>query len=105
MNKGKLLIIFLTFIFVTLLGASVYTLCDVQVDKVVKITEQDIKEVGNKHFLLIDEREVLIPVRYFEKLDLEHYEEYRVKYMYNLLTKSDGEIVALKRYGEQPWGY
>jgi len=52
--------------------------------------------------LIIDDRELALSKKYYEKLEIEKYNEYKIKYVYNPLNKSNGEVVALKRYGEQP---
>ena len=104
MSKSKLFVIFFLFIFVGVFAAGFYTLSDVLIEKTVKIDEQSIKEKNGEYYLLIDERELSLSKNFYDKIELEKYNEYKIKYVYNLLKKNDGEVVMLKRYGEQPWG-
>ncbi|WP_285400048.1 hypothetical protein [Lysinibacillus sp. fls2-241-R2A-57] len=102
MSKSKLFIIFLIFIFVGIFAAVFYTLSDVLIEKTVKIDEQNIVEKNGEYYLLIDERELYLSKNFYDKIELEKYNEYKIKYVYNRLKKTDGEVVMLKRYGEQP---
>ncbi|WP_155591509.1 hypothetical protein [Lysinibacillus cavernae] len=104
MSKSKLFVIFLLFIFVGLFAAGFYTFNDALIEKTVKIDEQNIVEKNGEYFLLIDERELILSKNFYDKIELEKYNEYKIKYVYNRLKKNDGEVVMLKRYGEQPWG-
>ncbi|WP_431812051.1 hypothetical protein [Lysinibacillus sp. FW12] len=102
MSRSKLFVIFLVFILVGVFAAGFYTFNDALVEKTVKIDEQNIVEKNGEYYLLIDERELILPKKYYDKIELEKYNEYKVKYVYNRLN-NDGEVVMLKRYGEQPW--
>lgn len=104
MSKGKFVVIFLAFMFVGVFAAGFYTFNDVLIEQTVEIDVQNIIEKDGKNYLLIDERELLLSKDFFDKIDLEKHNEYIVKYSYNRLKKNDGEVVMLKRYGEQPWG-
>ena len=104
LSKSKLFVIFFLFIFVGVFAAGFYTLSDVLIEKTVKIDEQSIKEKNGEYYLLIDERELSLSKNFYDKIELEKYNEYKIKYVYNRLKKNDGEVVMLKRYGEQPWG-
>lgn len=90
--------------FIGVLAAGFYTFNDVLIEKTVEIDVQNIIEKDGKNYLLIDERELLLSKDFYDKIDLEKHNEYKVKYAYNRLKKNDGEVVMLKRYGEQPWG-
>ncbi|MGG2073283.1 hypothetical protein AB1J28_08030 [Lysinibacillus irui] len=103
LSRSKLFVIFLVFILVGVFAAGFYTFNDALVEKTVKIDEQNIVEKNGEYYLLIDERELILPKKYYDKIELEKYNEYKVKYVYNRLN-NDGEVVMLKRYGEQPWG-
>lgn len=102
MSKSKLFVIFVLFIFVGVFAAGFYTLSDVLIEKTVKIDEQNIIEKNGEYYLLIDERELSLSKNFYDKIELEKYNEYKIKYVYKLLNKNDGEVVMLKRYGEQP---
>ncbi|MEB2298677.1 hypothetical protein LAV72_03435 [Lysinibacillus xylanilyticus] len=104
LSKTKLIVIFFLFIFVGVLAAGFYTLSDVLVEKTVKIDEQNIIEKNGEYYLLIDERELSLSKKFYDKIELEKYNEYKIKYVYKRVKKNDGEVVLLKRYGEQPWG-
>lgn len=104
MSKSKLFVIFLLFIFVGVFAAGFYTLNDVLIEKTVKIDEQNIIEKNGEYYLLIDERELSLSKNFYDKIELEKYNEYKIKYVYNRLKRNDGDVVMLKRYGEQPWG-
>ena len=104
MSKSKLFVIFFLFIFVGVFAAGFYTLSDVLIEKTVKINEQNIIEKKSEYYLLLDERELSLSKNFYDKIELEKYNEYKIKYVYNRLKKNDGEVVMLKRYGEQPWG-
>ena len=104
MSKSKLFVIFFLFIFVGVFAAGFYTLSDVLIEKTVKINEQNIIEKNGEYYLLLDERELSLSKNFYDKIELEKYNEYKIKYVYNRLKKNDGEVVMLKRYGEQPWG-
>ncbi|MGE7024175.1 hypothetical protein [Solibacillus cecembensis] len=104
LSKSKLFVIFVLFIFIGVFAAGFYTLSDVLIEKTVKIDVQNIIEKDGKNYLLIDERELLLSKDFYDKIELEKYNEYKIKYVYNRLKKNDGEVVVLKRYGEQPWG-
>ncbi|MFS0820035.1 hypothetical protein ABC382_24480 [Lysinibacillus sp. 1P01SD] len=103
LSRSKLFVIFSVFILVGVFAAGFYTFNDALVEKTVKIDEQNIVEKNGEFYLLIDERELILPKKYYDKIELEKYNEYKVKYVYNRLN-NDGEVVMLKRYGEQPWG-
>jgi len=102
LSKSKLFVIFVLFIFVGVFAAGFYTLSDVLIEKTVKIDEQNIIEKNGEYYLLIDERELSLSKNFYDKIELEKYNEYKIKYVYKLLNKNDGEVVMLKRYGEQP---
>lgn len=104
LSKSKVFVIFLVFIFVGVFAAGFYTFNDALVEKTVKIDEQNIMENNGEYYLLIDERELSLSKNFYDKIELEKYNEYKIKYVYNRLKKNDGEVVMLKRYGEQPWG-
>lgn len=105
MSKSKWFVVFILILFVGLFFAGFYTVNDVLIEKtVVKIDKQDILEKNGEHYLLIDDRELFLPNNHFNKIELEKYNEYKIKYTYNKLKKNQGEVVSLKRYGEQPWG-
>jgi len=59
---------------------------------------------NGERFLLIDERELALSKDFYDKIELEKYDEYKIKYVYNRIKKNDGEVIMLKRYGELPWG-
>ncbi|MFJ7667382.1 hypothetical protein ACIQXI_09745 [Lysinibacillus sp. NPDC097195] len=104
MSKSKIFAIILLVLFVGAFIAGMYTITDVQIESTYKLDEQSIIERNGERFLVIDDRELALSKRYYDKINLEKYNEYKVKYVYNTLKKNDGEVVALKRYGEQPWG-
>ncbi|MGE6513246.1 hypothetical protein [Lysinibacillus sphaericus] len=104
MRKSKLFVVCLLILFVGIFAAGFYTLSDVLIEKTVKIDEQNIIEKNGEYYLLIDERELSLSKDFYDKIDLGKYNEYNIKYVYNRLKKNDGEVVMLKRYGEQPWG-
>ena len=104
LSKSKLFVIFFLFIFVGVFVAGFYTLSDVLIEKTVKIDEQNIIEKNGEYYLLIDERELSLSKEFYDKIELEKYNEYKIKYVYKRVKKNDGEVVLLKRYGEQPWG-
>ncbi|MGN4124546.1 hypothetical protein ACMGD3_05940 [Lysinibacillus sphaericus] len=104
MSRSKWIVVCLLILFVGIFAAGFYTLSDVLIEKTVKIDEQNIIEKNREHYLLIDERELSLSKDFYDKIDLEKYNDYKIKYVYNRLKKNDGEVVMLKRYGEQPWG-
>ena len=104
LSISKLFVIFFLFIFIGVFAAGFYTLSDVLIEKTVKIDEQNIIEKNGEYYLLIDERELSLSKNFYDKIQLEKYNEYKIKYVYNQLKKNDGEVVMLKRYGGQPWG-
>lgn len=104
LRKSKLFVIFFSLIFIGAFAVGFYTLSDVLIEKTVKIDEQNIIEKNDEYFLLFDERELSLSKNLYDKIELEKYNEYKIKYVYNRLKKNDGEVVMLKRYGEQPWG-
>ena len=104
MSKSKLVVIFLACMFIGVFVAGFYTFNDVVIETTVEIDAQSVIEKDGKNYLLIDERELSLSKDFYDKIDLEKHNEYIVKYSYNRLKKNDGEVVMLKRYGEQPWG-
>jgi len=104
LRKGNWIAICLSLLFIGLFAAGFYTLNDVQIESTFKIDEQNIMEKNGDHYLLIDERELALSKNFYDKIELEKYNEYKIKYVYNRIKKNDGEVVMLKRYGEQPWG-
>ena len=104
MSKSKLVVIFLACMFIGVFVAGFYTFSDVVIEETVEIDAQSVIEKDGKNYLLIDERELSLSEDFYDKIELEKHNEYKVKYVYNRLQKNDGEVVMLKRYGEQPWG-
>ena len=104
MSKTRLFVMFVLFAFVALFVAGVYSLNNVQVESTYLLKEQNIVEKNGQYYLLIDDRELTLSKKFYEKIQLEKYNEYKINYVYNRLGNNDGEIVKLKRYGEQPWG-
>ncbi len=104
MSKSKWFVVCLLILFVGLFATGFYTLSEVLIEKTVKIEEQNIIEKNGEYYLLVDERELSLSKNFYDKIELEKYNEYKIKYVYNRLKKNDGEVVMLKRYGEQPWG-
>ncbi|MFJ5764392.1 hypothetical protein ACIP9C_03465 [Lysinibacillus sp. NPDC093210] len=104
MSRSKIFTIFFLVIFVGLIVVGFYTINDVQIESTYQLNEQSIIERNGEHYLLIDNRELSLSKKYYDKLELEKYNEYKIKYVYNRLKNNEGEVVALKRYGEQPWG-
>ncbi len=104
LSRSKWIVVCLLILFVGIFAAGFYTLSDVLIEKTVKIDGQNIIEKNREHYLLIDERELSLSKDFYDKIDLEKYNDYKIKYVYNRLKKNDGEVVMLKRYGEQPWG-
>lgn len=104
MSKSKLVVIFLACMFIGVFAAGFYTFNDVVIETTVEIDAQSVIEKDGKNYLLIDERELSLSKDFYDKIELEKHNEYKVKYVYNRLQKNDGEVVMLKRYGEQPWG-
>ncbi|AWE07128.1 hypothetical protein DCE79_06780 [Lysinibacillus sp. 2017] len=104
MSKSKLFVTLLLFLFVGLFVVGFYSVNNVHIESTYKLDEQNIVEKNGEHYLLIDERELSLSKDFYEKIDLEKYNEYKIKYAYNQLINNDGEVVMLKRYGEQPWG-
>jgi hypothetical protein len=103
-SKGKLFVLSLLFIFIGVTAAGFYALSNVVIEKTVKIDEQNILEKNGEYYLLMDERELSLSKDFYDNIELEKYNEYKIKYAYNRMKQSDGEVVMLKRYGEQPWG-
>ncbi|MEO4054823.1 hypothetical protein [Solibacillus sp. CAU 1738] len=104
MRKSKLFVICLGILLVGLFATGFYSINNVHTQGTYIISEQNIVEKNGEHFLLIDERELSLSEDFYENIELEKYTEYKINYSYNQLTKNDGEVVMLKRYGEQPWG-
>ena len=103
MSKSKLFVTLLLFLFVGLFVVGFYSVNNVHIESTYKLDEQNIVKKNGEHYLLIDERELSLSKDFYEKIDLEKYNEYKIKYAYNQLINNDGEVVMLKRYGEQPW--
>ncbi|MGE7695084.1 hypothetical protein ACQKNC_13380 [Lysinibacillus sp. NPDC094177] len=100
LRKSKLFVIFISLFFIGVFAVGFYTLSDVLIEKTVKIDEQNIIEKNGEYFLLIDERELSLSKNFYDKIEFEKYNEYKIKYVYNRLKKNDGKVVMLKRYGE-----
>lgn len=104
LRKSKLFVICLGILFVGLFATGFYSINNVHIQGTFKIDDQNIIEKNGEHFLLIDERELSLTEDFYANIELEKYNEYKINYAYNRLTKNDGEVVMLKRYGERPWG-
>lgn len=104
MSKTRLFVMFLLFAIVGLFVAGFYSINHVQVESTYLLKEQNIVEKNGQYYLLIDDRELILSKNFYEKIQLETYNEYKINYVYNRLINNDGEVVKLKRYGEQPWG-
>lgn len=87
LSKAKLFVIFLLIIFVGVFAAGFYTLNDALIEKTVIIDEQNIIEKNGEYYLLIDERELSLSKDFYDKIELEKYNEYKIKYVYNRLKK------------------
>ena len=96
--------IVISIIILTLLGIGFYSINDVSTYGTYKIEKENIVEKNGEYFLLIDERELILPKNLYEKIDFDKHNEYKIEYVYNPLKNKDGEVVALRRFGEQPWG-
>ena len=103
-TKVKVIVLMVLTLFIGVFLVGIYTSGNVYVEKNVQIEETNIVEKSSKYYLLIDERELLLPKEFHDKIELDKYNEYKIKYSYNRCKRNDGEIVSLKRYGEQPWG-
>lgn len=104
MSKMKIIVALIACIFVGLLIVGFYSINDVHVEGTFKLREEQIVQKNEDYYLLIDDRELLLPKQFYDKIDLQQYDEYTIKYTYNKLKNDAGEVVKLKRYGEQPWG-
>lgn len=104
MNKVKVFVVLLLCIFAALLVAGFYSINNVHIEGTYKLEEQQILKKDEEYYLLIDDHELLLPKQFHDKIELETYDEYTIKYTYNKLKNNAGEVVKLKRYGEQPWG-
>lgn len=104
MKKGKLLFMSFLLFFVVLFAAGFYSFNDVQVESTYILNDENIIEKNGEYFLVIDDRELSLPVNLYENINMDQFKEYKIRYVYNRLLNNDGEVVMVKRYGEQPWG-
>lgn len=103
LEKSKLLLICLGILFGGIFITGFYSVNDIYIKSTYKIDEQNIVQKNGELFLLIDERELSLSKDFYNKIELEKYDEYTIEYTYNRLIKNDGKVVMLKRYGERPW--
>ncbi|MCP1144762.1 hypothetical protein [Lysinibacillus endophyticus] len=103
MRKSKWIIV-IAIIVVAFMGVGFYSFNDVSIEGTFEIEKENIVEKNGEYYLLIDERELVLPKNFYEKIDFDKHNEYKINYVYNRLKNNDGEVVGLRRYGEQPWG-
>ncbi|MGA4518035.1 hypothetical protein ACPA0F_12245 [Solibacillus silvestris] len=103
MNQGKLLISFILIAFGALYIFGFKSVLNVIVDGSYQLEEQNIIEKNGDLYLLIDGYELSLSREFYKKIELDKTNEYKIKYVYNRLN-NNGEVVMLKKYGEQPWG-
>ncbi|MEK4080613.1 hypothetical protein [Solibacillus sp. FSL K6-1126] len=104
MNQGKLLISFILMAFGALYIFGFTSVLNVIVDGNYQLEEQNIIEKNGDLYLLIDGYELSLSRDFYKKIELDKTNEYKIKYVYNRLNNNNGEVVMLKKYGEQPWG-
>ncbi|MCM3721075.1 hypothetical protein [Solibacillus isronensis] len=104
MSKGKLFISFILITFGALYIFGFTSVLNVIVDGNYQLEEQNIIEKNGEHYLLLDGYELSLSRDFYMKIELDKTNEYKIKYAYNRLNNKNGEIVMLKKYGEQPWG-
>lgn len=104
MNQGKLLISFILIAFGALYIFGFTSVLNVIVDGNYQLEEQNIIEKNGDLYLLIDGYELSLSKDFYKKIELDKTNEYKIKYVYNRLINNNGEVVMLKKYGEQPWG-
>ncbi|MFY0743102.1 hypothetical protein AB1K09_11265 [Solibacillus silvestris] len=104
MNQGKLLISFILIAFGALYIFGFTSVLNVIVDGNYQLEEQNIIEKNGDLYLLIDGYELSLSRDFYKKIELDKTNEYKIKYVYNRLNNNNGEVVMLKKYGEQPWG-
>ncbi|MGE7839281.1 hypothetical protein ACQKNX_00685 [Lysinibacillus sp. NPDC093712] len=73
MSRSKIFTIFFLVIFVGLIVVGFYTMNDVQIESTYQLDEQSIIERNGEHYLLIDNRELSLSKKYYDKLELEKY--------------------------------
>lgn len=104
MKKFSWLVVGLIALVIGVGAAGFYSLSNVSVQNTYIIEEQNILEKDGTYYLLIDDRELVLSKESYDKIDFTLHNEYKVKYIYNRFKNDDGEVMMLKRYGEQPWG-
>jgi len=103
-NKSKLILITVAVIFVGVFFVGLYSMNNVQIESTYTLDEQSLIEKNGEQFLLLDGRELALSKDLHEKIDLQKYKDYKIKYVYNQLMNHDGDVVSLNWYGEKPWG-
>ena len=104
MSKGKLFISFILIAFGALYMLGFTSVFNVIVDGNYQLEEQNIIEKNDDLYLLIDGYELSLSRDFYRKIELDKTKEYKIKYAYNRLNNKNGEVVMLKKYGEQLWG-
>ena len=104
MSKGKLFISFILITFGALYIFGFTSVLNVIVDGNYQLEEQNIIAKNGEHYLLLDGYGLSLSRDFSIKIELDKTNEYKIKYVYNRLNNNNGEVVMLKKYGEQPWG-